>query len=98
MSTANSAVALPGDTAPALADVPLKPSTIAEVRAIAAAVLHQFYDVTGDRAHWRAARALERNPGGRPRSKDARFQAMRGHLPPGAAQNNTATAPLCAPA
>src|SRR5258708_39897896 len=97
MSTANSAVALPGDTAPALADVPLKPSTIAEVRAIAAAVLHQFYDVTGDRAHWRAARALERNPGGRPRSKDALFEDMRGHLATGAAQNYTDAALMVAP-
>jgi hypothetical protein len=80
---------MPADTAPALADAPLKPSIIAEVRNIAAAVLHQFYQVTGDRAHWRAARALERNPGGRPRSRDAIYLEMSDLLATGAAHGFT---------
>jgi hypothetical protein len=88
-------VPMPADTAPALADVPLpdvpllKPSIIAEVRNIAAAVLKSFYEVTGDRAHWRAARALERNPGGRPRSRDALYREMDHLLATGDARDFT---------
>jgi hypothetical protein len=97
MTTPNSAVALPGDAVPALAGVPLlKPSTITEIRAIAAAVLGQLYAVTGDRAHWRAARALERNPGGRPRSRDALYRDMDDHLATGAAGSKTEAAVMVA--